>query len=502
MKRIWFSCLLILPFIASAKGVKIHGYVTAVHNQTSFEIDDYHIRRDESVTLDFDTDDDDSGKSERAGKADKLDYPKDIRVGAEIEIKGEFNEETRELKAKSVKVYTRESKNLKRTALINQIPALVNKGSYWEGNLRLDGQQLVIDETTKVMIVPNSGQKKAAKEAAKQAKKAKVDKKQGPEPDAEEETPVDERALTQLSDVHVNMYASYEGYRQPDGRVQVKKIQFRDNEMTGGEARMWKSLRPSVKGFKGLKPGELKLGNKQKFKTMPEESVQAYVRKLGERLIPASQKQLPDGDPNKIPFQFHVVEEKYVNAFAAPNGVVVVTAPMLALLENEAQLASVLGHEIAHATQEHTLRQQEFHKKKRMAMSIGTAVAAAYGNRALVDALTLVQAAIANGYQRYLENQADRIGMEYMLAAGYDPRQAPRVWKNMSMKMGGDSPTNVFWSSHDNNTTRRSYLMSELAINYREVNFDPLQKNSSEFDAMRGAVRDLYKKNKRIKIKF
>lgn len=91
-----------------------------------------------------------------------------------------------------------------------------------------------------------------------------------------------------------------------------------------------------------------------------------------------------------------------------------------------------------------------------MALRIGGAVAAAYGKRGIADLTILTEAAIRNGYQRSLENQADRLGIEHMLAAGYDPRQAPRVWKVMSLHYG-DRRTNFFWSDHDNNTTRRSY---------------------------------------------
>ena len=97
------------------------------------------------------------------------------------------------------------------------------------------------------------------------------------------------------------------------------------------------------------------------------------------------------------------------------------------------------------SVQEHTLRQLEFHKKKRMLLTIRAAVAAGYGAYSVSDLLNLTSAAITNGYQRYLENQADRISMEYMLAAGYDPREAPKFWKTMSLKAGGDSGTNFFW---------------------------------------------------------
>jgi hypothetical protein len=204
-------------------------------------------------------------------------------------------------------------------------------------------------------------------------------------------------------------------------------------------------------------------------------------------LVPAIQRNLPPGDPNKIPFQFFVVQQKAPNASALANGTVVVHSGILTLLENEAQLASVLGYEIAHATQEHTYRELQYHHKKLAVLRIGSAVAAAYGKRDLANLATLAEAAIRNGYSRSLENQADRIGMEYMIAAGYDPREAPRVWKVMSQRLG-DYPTNFFWSNHDNNTTRRSYLMAELKNNYSNLDFDSYKRSSDVLPTVNAAL--------------
>jgi hypothetical protein len=113
---------------------------------------------------------------------------------------------------------------------------------------------------------------------------------------------------------------------------------------------------------------------------------------------------------------------------------------------------------------------------------------------------TLIEAGIRNGYARSLENQADRVGLEWMLASGYDIREAPRAWKAVALKMG-DHPTNIFWDDHDNNTTRRSYLMAELKNNYSEVDFSVLKKDSEEFHRIPQIVRESGPTKKKIKIK-
>jgi len=194
-----------------------------------------------------------------------------------------------------------------------------------------------------------------------------------------------------------------------------------------------------------------------------------------------------------------VIDDKEPNAFALPNGIFVIKAGMFGLLENEAQLAAVVGHEIAHATQEHAWRQMQFHKKKRMGLQIAAIVAQAYGKYNLADVFTLTVAAIQNGYSRSLENQADRVGLEYMVAAGYDPRQAPQVWKAMT-KVTGDHATDFFWSRHDNNATRRSYLMNELKMNYADLDYATVKTTSDAFVPIRDRV--LHAADSKIKLRI
>jgi hypothetical protein len=170
------------------------------------------------------------------------------------------------------------------------------------------------------------------------------------------------------------------------------------------------------------------------------------------------------------------------------------------LVENEAQLAALVGHEIAHATQEHQWRQMNYHKNAKIALSIASAVASAYGARNLADIANMAEGAIRNGYQRSLENQADRIGLEYIVRAGYDPREAPRFWKQVT-KVVGDQATNFFWSDHDNNATRRSFLMNEIRNNYSDLNYSQLRSNGENFNRIRASVNEGFSSKKTIMVK-
>ena len=159
----------------------------------------------------------------------------------------------------------------------------------------------------------------------------------------------------------------------------------------------------------------------------------------------------------------------------------------------------MIGHEIPYATHEHTWRQQNFNQKKRTAIGIAGLFAAAYGLDTLSDIADLVNGAIVNGHQRTLENQSDRVGLQYMIDAGYDPRQAPAVWKVMAQETG-DEPTDFFWSSHDNHATRRSYLMNELKNNYRDLVYAELVLNAGEYRRIKDEIEDATSPKRKIKV--
>jgi len=161
-----------------------------------------------------------------------------------------------------------------------------------------------------------------------------------------------------------------------------------------------------------------------------------------------------------------------LNAFAMPNGRLYVHSGLLSRLDNEAQLAMILGHEMTHVTSRHALRFTRDATNKQIlftvlavAASIGVAVAS--GSRAksgdYVGAAVLSQtanailgiglqlAAIAaiNGYGRDLEREADQGGMEKLVRAGYDPNEAPKVFQLLlSESKDRGSLETFFFGSH------------------------------------------------------
>jgi hypothetical protein len=479
---------------AKTKKIKIRGYITNVISPTSFEIDDYRITKDNSLVFDF----------ENQEQGDIKFKPEDIRVGTEIEVQGMLNDETDELTATKVTIDLDQFRKLKNTTVLTRDPEGFEKlESGWKGICWADGRRIRIEPATLVLFELNRTEKK---EAAKpgEAKKAEKDKDEDKKDDvADEDEFTKSEPLKSIHDVKAGMLATYEGVEQPDGTVLASRIVFMKNELEKNEGKFWESLSIKEKpsNFIEGNPGELSIKQIGKFRLLPNEEVQNYVKRIGESLIPAHQKALPDNDPQKIPFKFFVISDKTANAFATANGIIVINSGLLTLLESEGQLAAVMAHEISHATQEHTWRELNKDKGKKAALQIGSIAAAAFGLGGVSDILQLTLAAMVNGYNRRLENQADRVGLEYLVSAGYDPREAPRVWKMMAKKYG-DAPTNFFWSSHESHSLRRSFLMVEIRNNYSQLDLEHMKRgDENEYQKIVLLAQDATAKKKKIKVK-
>lgn len=121
----------------------------------------------------------------------------------------------------------------------------------------------------------------------------------------------------------------------------------------------------------------------------------------------------------------YVVDHPYFNAMMAPNGMMQVWSGMLLRTENESQLAFVLGHETAHYVENHSL---ETWRTAKRSSGVGAAFGALLGSPELGSALGLTS---VFGFSRDNERQADMLGLERTIAAGYDPTQAAETWRHL-----------------------------------------------------------------------
>jgi len=187
------------------------------------------------------------------------------------------------------------------------------------------------------------------------------------------------------------------------------------------------------------------------------------VRRIMSELVP------PYLQPEN--FRVYVIENKEWNAMAAPNRSIYVFTGLLHDMDDD-EVAIVLGHELVHATHEHSRRQ--FKKQMIIQLAALGVIAGAEtidnkGKRIALEAIAVIGAtAWANGYGRAHEDQADRVGLRYAFEGGYDVGRGPALWMRFAQKYGeGNKIVNFFLSDHSQSLVRARNLERELALNYR-----------------------------------
>jgi len=150
-----------------------------------------------------------------------------------------------------------------------------------------------------------------------------------------------------------------------------------------------------------------------------------------------------------MPFRITVLKDPHLNAFAFPNGVVYVHTGILARIDNEAQLATLLAHEMAHCTRRHALRAfRDFKRKKDRLAVLQRPEPVLDGDLAALLGSTAT-AATVKGYCQDLEAEADRVGLEMVLNVGYDLKEAPRLFEHLTKELEEEkTPEPFFFGTH------------------------------------------------------
>lgn len=162
---------------------------------------------------------------------------------------------------------------------------------------------------------------------------------------------------------------------------------------------------------------EIKLGEQEHRKIVArygvyrDKELQQYVARVGERI--AAQSSRPDLD-----YKFTILDDMMINAMALPGGFVYVTRGILTHLNSEAELAAVLGHEIAHVTEKHAIRSQN---QAKLLSILSTAAAIVSGTPGVYELGDIMGGVLVTGYRREFELEADQVGARYMAKAGYSP---------------------------------------------------------------------------------
>ncbi len=296
-----------------------------------------------------------------------------------------------------------------------------------------------------------------------------------------------------------------------------------------------------MKAANGLHQGNIKIGSID-YKLLDDLRVQGYINMIGNRILPEYVKDEAYAQAHEVNFRFYVIESDVPNASALANGMVFINTGLLKLMENEAQIAAVLGHEIAHVTYEHAIRRYKatrytnsaigkkttswFKRKvqKKAGLKEGSLLDGALGQ---VMELTTPDNIISLFNKKH-ETQSDRAGLLYMAEAGYDPREAASFWqimmentkskdfmsglfsKTLNMVNSietdledvdfaslGQEGTNILvkgmletvYTSHPNVVKRFGDINKILSTTYENTDFDALETGGDQFNKFLGKLK-------------
>jgi predicted Zn-dependent protease len=195
----------------------------------------------------------------------------------------------------------------------------------------------------------------------------------------------------------------------------------------------------------------------------------AMVKRVGQNLANAVVSYLNanglGAEVSQYKWEFNLVQDKQVNAFCMPGGKIVVYEGILPVTQDEASLAIVLGHEIAHAVAKHSAERLSNAYKQQYGMQIIGAVAQGAGVSSTItqlgtQVLGVGAQAWSSGFSRKQESEADHMGLIFAAMAGYDPQVAVNFWQRMSSATGGGSSS--IFSDHPTDATRIKQIQGWL----------------------------------------
>jgi hypothetical protein len=442
----------------------LHGFVVGIPSRTAVEFDDFGVTRDYRVSLEINSNPAKAKNTLRTGE---------IRVGDEVEISGNFDVATRKLTVKTVKILSVDDRRFRSAAFPDRPPELQRTAAGWNGYVFLDGVRIRVADSTRVTLRRN---KRELKNLQKQQNGV---------------APAETVSLSASDEIGSSATASYAAVSQKDGSVLASKVEFEDFELSLDESDRLQKLEPRTEKRDPLlsQADELRIG-RSKYKLVPVPEAQEYVQKLGESLIPQRQRELPTGSPLKIDYRFYLVEDKEFEVLAIPSGVIVVNSGLLEGLEDEAQLAFHISRAVTQVEEMDTWRLSRYNSNPGhiglKAVAIGAELGAPLG---LLNVPTLVVAAKHDDFVDSLRDQADRLALEWMLAAGYDLREAPRAYKVYALTHPDHKPlyprpdANQV-EKNESAAARRVFLMTELRTNYSGINYGSLKRDSEKFHAV------------------
>lgn len=269
--------------------------------------------------------------------------------------------------------------------------------------------------------------------------------------------------VTSLSAVPLGFRVDAKGVVQPDGTIALQELDAKPRErseagrgvVSGALDQEGKWLNGSASIFRAALAG-----NAPESRAPKTDPQYERVKNILLRMIPGSL-----GDSLRL----HIVTSPDWNARGLPNGSIAVASGLLNDMDDD-EVAVVLGHELAHVTHEHAQKTLADAERRKL---VTTLISDLIPEGGFVTQVALtVGGAVAlkawqSGYSRSLETEADRVGLSYAAAGGFDIRKAPHVWERFQQKYGSEQTVkNFLVGSHPRNVDRVKNALQELRYYY------------------------------------
>lgn len=228
---------------------------------------------------------------------------------------------------------------------------------------------------------------------------------------------------------------------------------------------------------------------------LQDKSLNEYVRGVGQSMARRTHRA-------HMPYSFQAVNATYVNAYAFPGGSIACTRGILLALENEAELAALLGHELGHVNARHTAQQMSKGTLTNVLVGGVSAVAGvvAGGLGQVAGAVGNIGAgALLASYSRDNEREADALGMEYMVKAGYSPKGMAGLMEMLQgLSKSKPGAIEMMFSTHPMSDERYQTAVETAQVQYASSQMLPLHRerymdHTARLRAMKGAIEDLQK---------
>ena len=381
-----FFLILVLPapHVLSQQGSPapaIAGYVTRGASRTDFDANGFHVIPGETTTFMVA----EIGKEKRNTNADPY-------FGQSVTVYGHLHKQKHVVIADEVIFHPADMTTLSGFAVVDRILTSTKPASGSpELLVRADGYMILINATTKTGF---------------------------------------KAPLVSLSDVATNVWIKYHGKPQSNGVLLADTASFISNSVLDHEARLLEksAYDPKTVDADSKQSAPSKVVHGRDAKQIPpykDAALQTRIDRIGASLVPAYQRNLPDGDPTKITFRFQLIDDpKMKEGFAVPNGTILVPFQTVNHLQSDSQLATILADNIARVLEKQTFRAQSGHKKM-IAAEVASGVLTGYY---IFGTATVITASVAHEDKRNAEDQSGRVSLGLLHDAGYDIDQAPIAW--------------------------------------------------------------------------